>query len=121
MLVGFGVDADLREHRLGLSDVGGDEMLAGSLTVFAAALGFAVQGDDQFFAWRQARGDPTGKLSLEDVDVQDAKYFGQGGLGGSLAASEAKGVGQRKSFITSELGDGRKTLGAGKHGKYRHR
>jgi hypothetical protein len=72
VFVALGIDSDLRQHGRGRRRVGGDEVLAGNLAVFAATQGLAVQRDDSFFfdGGRQPGGDPTRNTRLESVDVQ---------------------------------------------------
>jgi hypothetical protein len=75
VLVGLGIDTDLRQHRAGVGVVGGNEMLAGGFAVPTATDGLAIEGDDPFRAGRPTRGNPAGKCRLEGVDVHGPKQL----------------------------------------------
>jgi hypothetical protein len=118
VLVGLGIDTDLRQHGAGVGVKGGDEMLAGGFAVLATAGGLAVERDDPFGAGRPTRGNPARKRGLEDFDVQGTKQLGERGDGGSFAASETKGMRQGGTSVAAELGDPAEAFDAGHHGEH---
>jgi hypothetical protein len=119
VLIGLGIDAQLGQHGLGLRPIGRNQVLSGHVAVAAAASGLAVQGDGHPRTLRQAGGDPAGQGVLEGLHIEHPEEDGESGLGGSLAAGEAQGVGQCEALVAAELSDGLVTFRPGEHGQNR--
>lgn len=121
VLIGAGLDPNLREHGADRRGVGREQGLARNLAIAGTAKGLAVDRDLRDGLRVDPTGDPAGKDGFELVGVEASEGAGPGGNGGRLAASEAEGVGQGRTVLAAEAGDAGEAGASQKHGEHDER
>jgi hypothetical protein len=109
MFVGFGIDAQLAQHRLHLGHVGRHQVLARHVAIPAAAQRFAIEGEGVGVG-RQTRRDPAAQGGFHRRDIQNPQEARQGGLRRGLLAAKTESMGQGHAIIPSHLRDGFRPL-----------
>jgi hypothetical protein len=112
VLVGLGVDTDLRDDGGDVRGVGAQEMDAGHLIGSAAPQRLAIKVDDVAQVGTTTPY-PGGQDGLVARGVDASKDVGERGGAGRRPMGAAERLGQGWAMIAGELGDGRQGLHAG--------